>query len=418
MSDVIRIAAVLAICAALPALAAESNRVTAIEVDGPRVVIHGSKKPDFSAFKLADPARLVVDLAGADVTGAAAPASVHKDGISGVTVAQFDEGATKVGRIVVALEADARYDVTGRGNDVVVVIGEPQAAAGSADSNLVVSLEDAREVAHPATRLLAVSVQGEGSRAKVSLATDGEVARFTLVELKNPGRLALDLHGIASSARHQNTGAGPLKGVRVAKRDGGVRVVLDASGDAMPKYQVVRTGSALVVSVGEAKVAKAAPAAKPAAPARAESRPMTAQAEETSSKLARVRAVDLRTDGGATRVVVDCDGPVQFEVKRPDATTAVLVLQDSDLPDRLERNLDAGSLRAPVTMLSSYRTRGKPGEVQIVATMRPGTTDAVEAVKGVLTWKFGGPQAVAQAQPAAAAPRAPAIANETRACVL
>ncbi len=306
MSVVIRIAAGVAICAALPAVAAESNRVTAIEVDGPHVVVHGSKRPDFSAFKLADPARLVVDLAGADVTGASAPASVHKDGIAGVTVAQFDEGATKVGRIVVALEADARYDVSARGNDVVVAIGQ-QAAAESADSNLVVALEDAREVARPATHLRAVSVQGEGAHATVSLATDGEVARFDLVELKNPGRLALDLHGIASSARHQNAGAGPLKGVRVAKRDGGVRVVLDASGDAMPKYLVVRTDGALTVSVGEEKVAQAAPAAKPAPPAkpaRAESRPMTAPADEVSSKLALVRAVDLRTDGGATRVVV------------------------------------------------------------------------------------------------------------------
>ena len=101
--QVIWTAAALVLCAALPAKAgAGANRVTGIEVDGPRLVIHGTQKPEFSAFKLAQPARLVVDLAGADVTGATAPAAVHKDGIAGVTVAQFDEGTTKVGRIVVA----------------------------------------------------------------------------------------------------------------------------------------------------------------------------------------------------------------------------------------------------------------------------------------------------------------------------
>ncbi|MFL5373341.1 MAG: type IV pilus secretin PilQ, partial [Myxococcales bacterium] len=136
---------------------------------------------------------------------------------------------------------------------------------------------------------------------------------------------------------------------------------------------------------------------------------------DAAPALAQVRAVDLRTDGGKTRVVVDCDGPVQFEVSRPDANTAVLAMKGAALPERLERNLDASSLKAPVTMLSSYRVPGKPGEVQIVAAMRPGTTDAVEANKNVLTWNFGGTQAKAEAQPAKAAPQAGAMAMQTRA---
>src|SRR3954469_22008004 len=47
--------------------------------------------------------------------------------------------------------------------------------------------------------------------------------------------------------------------------------------------------------------------------------------------------------------------------------------------------------------------------------MRPGTTDAVEANKNVLTWNFGGTQAKAEAQPAKAAPQAGAMAMQTRA---
>src|SRR5256885_9930969 len=169
--------AALVLCAAMPAKAAASaNRVTAIEVDGPRIVVHGTQKPDFSAFKLAQPARLVVDLAGADVTGAAAPAAVHKDGIAGGTVAQFDEGATRVGRIVVALDSDARYQVSAQGNDLVVVIGQPAVAtAAAADPNLVASREDSREVASPASHLQSVAVKGSSGEARtVVLATDGE----------------------------------------------------------------------------------------------------------------------------------------------------------------------------------------------------------------------------------------------------
>src|SRR5436305_12247555 len=192
--QVIWTAAALVLCAALPAKAgAGANRVTAVEVDGPRVVVHGTQKPDFSAFKLSQPARLVVDLSGADVTGAVAPAAVHKDGIGGVTVAQFDEGSTKVGRIVVALDSDARYDVTAKGNDLIVVIGTPAADEGqkpAAASSVVATSEDVQDVAHPATRLEAVAVKGEGESRTVVLRTDGDVAHFGIVELKNPGRLA------------------------------------------------------------------------------------------------------------------------------------------------------------------------------------------------------------------------------------
>src|SRR3954469_8181127 len=174
-------AAALVLCAALPAKAgAGANRATAIEVDGPRGVVHGTQKPAFSAFKLSQPARLVVDLSGADVTGAFAPAAVHKDGIGGVSVAQFDEGSTNVGRIVVALDSDARYDVSAKGNDLIVAIG----GTGSADeaqkppggSHTLASREEVEDVAHPATRLEAVAVKGEGESSTVVLATDGEVA--------------------------------------------------------------------------------------------------------------------------------------------------------------------------------------------------------------------------------------------------
>jgi type IV pilus assembly protein PilQ len=311
---------------------------------------------------------------------------------------------------------------------------------------MVATSEDMRDVGHPYTRLESVVVKGEGESRTVVLTTDGEVAHFGIVELKNPGRLALDLHRVASSAQHNTAATGPLKAVRVAKHDDGVRVVLDASGDAMPKYEVVRGEKALTVKVGEAKARKekvavetkmAEERALPASPVAEASRPENTAAEKPAPALkkaaksemqptlavdaaqalalAHVRAVDLRTDGGKTRVVVDCDGPVQFEVTRPDANTAVLAMKGADLPERLERNLDASSLKAPVTMLSSYRVPGKPGEVQIVATMRAGTTDALEANKSTLTWNFGGPQARAEAQPAKSAPHAAAMALQTRA---
>jgi type IV pilus assembly protein PilQ len=414
-------AAMLAV-AAPAARAAAPNRVASVEVDGPRVIVHGSERPDFTVFKLADPTRLVVDLASADVTQARAPAAVHKDGIAGVSVEQFDENESRVGRVVVALEGDAKYDVAARGNDLVVTLAPAQAAvrpavqpaaapprpqpaappAAPSDPNVVVSREDFVEVASPARKLRAISVAGDDEQAVVRLEADGPIGSFGLTELRNPGRLALDLHGMKSSARHGTEGAGPLKGVRVAPRDGGVRVVLDAEGDAMPKYDVQRGPSGLLVRVGEAKVARGGTptATAPAAPRH------ELEATQVQPQLAQVKAVDLRTDEGKTRVLVVLDQPVKFDVTRPDPATAVLTLHGATLPERLERNLDASALGGPVTMLSSYRSPAAPGDVKIVASTRPGTPDSIDAVKGALTWRFGGPQPVAQGQATQAAPKA------------
>ena len=71
-------------------------------------------------------------------------------------------------------------------------MGEAPAAAPTPDPNVVLSREDAIKTRHPAHKFSAVEVSGKDV-ASVRITTDGEVAKFGLVELKNPGRLALDL---------------------------------------------------------------------------------------------------------------------------------------------------------------------------------------------------------------------------------
>jgi type IV pilus assembly protein PilQ len=409
-------AAMLAAAAPQASAATALNRVASVEIDGPRVVVHGSARPDYTVFKLDQPARLVVDLASADVTRASAPAAVHKNGIAGISVAQFDEKESRVGRVVVALEGESKYDVATRGNDLVMTIAPVSAAPAAApapaasaaapsDPNVVAVRDESVEAAAPAQRLRAVSVAGDEEEAVVRLETDGQVAKLVVTELRNPGRLALDLGGLRSSARRSTEGAGHVTGVRIARRDDGVRVVLDSDAASMPKYDVQRSSVGLIVRVGEQKVASAA---KPLADAPGDGATMAVP-------LASVKAVDLRTDEGKARVLVAVDQPVKYEVTRPDPGTAVLTLHGATLPERLERNLDATALGGPVTMLSSYRSPGTPGDVKIVASTRPGIPDEVEAVNGALTWKFGGQttrtQQAAQPAPLAAADRSGAPAE-------
>ncbi|HYG68824.1 MAG TPA: AMIN domain-containing protein, partial [Anaeromyxobacteraceae bacterium] len=66
------------------ARAAEPNRIRAVDVaekDGVvELAIQGSRPPSYTVFKLQDPPRLVVDLAGADVSAVASPVAVGKGG--------------------------------------------------------------------------------------------------------------------------------------------------------------------------------------------------------------------------------------------------------------------------------------------------------------------------------------------------
>jgi type IV pilus assembly protein PilQ len=427
-------AAVLALlCGAAQANAATGagNRITGVELSaGGKIAIHGTGKPSFTVFKLADPPRLVVDLAGADISAIASPLELRRGGVLGVTTAQFDEAGIQVARVVIALAGDVRYDAVAAGNDLVVEVGEPvpqaprsrstdvalakaapaaatpSPAAAPADPNVVSTSEDAIDVAHPARRLSSISVEGEGSRAVVRVRTDGEIAHFTLIELKEPGRLAFDLHGVSARAQ-KAPGAGPVSSVRVAKHDDGVRVVLDGAAASFPLFEIARRPDGLDVKVGSPAVA-----GNPRAEASVE---VAAAAQSVASPLVNVRTVDLRTGEGRTEVAIAMDAPVKFEVTRPDAGTAVLTLHGATLPERLERNVDATALGGDLTMLSAFRVPGKPGEVRVIAAVKPGTRDSIDASKSGLSWKFGEAHSLAQAQPAAApARRAAAMAAEQR----
>ncbi|HUJ24737.1 MAG TPA: AMIN domain-containing protein, partial [Myxococcales bacterium] len=395
----------------LPAAASASVKVTSVEAQDGKLIIHATQKPEFTVFKLSGPPRVVIDLNGGDVTAAARQVEVHQGGIAGYSGAQFDEGQTKVGRIVVALEGDAKYDVSSAGSDLVLTVQMPEAAkaaapavapkapAAPADPNLVQTRDDAVEVKNPAHKLAGVTVTASSGQAAVKVATDGEIAKYTLTELKNPGRLALDLHGVSGRAASA-PGAGLVKGVRVAKHGDGVRVVVDSGSDAMPKYEIARTATGLDVRVGEQKIVeKVAEVAKPAAP---------------KSNLVPIRAVELRTIEGRTEVLVAAEATVRFEIIRPDAQTSVLTIHGASLPDRLERNLDASSLGGPVAALASYRVPGTEGDVKVVATVAKGTADDMAAQGGTLIWKFKGAAPVTQAA-TTPAPKAAAMASEARA---
>src|SRR5512133_1938317 len=91
-----------------PPRAAEPNVIRAIDVaerdGGVELAIQGTRPPSYTVFKLQDPPRLVVDLAGADVSALASPVAVGKGGVVSVSTAQYKDERSALGRVVVALD--------------------------------------------------------------------------------------------------------------------------------------------------------------------------------------------------------------------------------------------------------------------------------------------------------------------------
>ena len=102
--------------------AAPDNRLKGISVEenteGTLITIEGSGTPTFSAFRLQDPPRLLVDIAGAEVTGRQGTVEVYNGVVAQVGTIAFGSGDKKTVRVIVTFEKDSPLRRARRGSTV------------------------------------------------------------------------------------------------------------------------------------------------------------------------------------------------------------------------------------------------------------------------------------------------------------
>jgi type IV pilus assembly protein PilQ len=416
------------------ARAAELNTLRDLKVvqtgSGAQVVVSGTRAPTFTVFRLSGPERLVVDLSSADATGIKG----HHSGqgpVSGVVASQFSDERASVGRVLVALHQAAQYDVRADGNRVIISVDgaavearaaeakaapvtpaapEPKAApavasaapapvvaaaprpaapepqekrAAALPENVVAAEADEREVSRPARRITRLSF----ARDTLSIRADGEVARYEVLELADPPRLAVDVYGVGLSARAPRVRSDLLKDVRVGAHPDKVRLVLDVRGQ-MPGYQVERTGRGLEVVLG-GKVARR-PAALADTPEKvvAENEPLRTSPVDAQPAPVEVRDLTFDENESGGRVNLKLSGAVVWKVERPDPRSAVLSLENAKLPRRLERSLDTSALETPVKMISAFAVPGEGNRVRVVVAADGAIEENVSQVAGGLSWRL------------------------------
>ena len=390
------------------------NVIRAVDVadrDGTvEVEIRATRAPSYTVFKLQDPPRLVVDVSGGDVSGVASPIRVDRGGVASVSTAQYQDEKTSVGRVVIALDAAARYEVAPQGETVRVKVipgaaapdaqaavrpvpaaeslpaipdatvasvaeapaAQPAVPATPGDDNVVLRRVDESVSKAAATAVTGVKVDGD----RVVVQTNGPVGVFEVIELRSPPRVAIDLVGIQKAPTKAMTAGAGFTQVRFGRGEGKVRVVLDAAED-VHGVQVTRTDNGLSIRTASAVAAAAAPRTSPAAVPEAVAAPAPVVAP------ALVPVHDLKISQSGTTARIEVAGRVEHAISRPDARTMVLTLEGARLPKRLERSVDTSGLSGPLLMVSSFNQPS--GKVRVVVTLRGEASDEiVETSKGLI----------------------------------
>ena len=172
-------------------------------------------------------------------------------------------------------------------------------------------------------------------------------------------------------------------------------------------------------------VAAPASTAKPAAPAASPTAPVTTAsslpakilvpenkpAPATTTTTGRTRSITLRTpsqvraidfvdEPSHASVIIDVDQSATFSVERMAGHRLSLRIEHSELPDGLERNMDATEYLGPVKVISSYRDRAARGTVRVDVDLAEDVPNRVRLQGTRIFWDFDKAQGKAPSLPA------------------
>ncbi len=268
--------------------------------DGGRaqIVIEASQPLDYTAFRLTDPPRIVIDLPGAAL---GETAGVHPPGsplVSSLSATEVDEGPNRIARVEIGVDPSTTFTVTPGAEartltveltGQAVALAEPAGVAPSAPtldatvaavadapapqvsaspSDLTVpgvspSAQPAATAPSPAPAaataapgpviVKSVASKTAGGTTELVIEASGPIAKYEIFRLASPARLVLDIQDAKSRVTKRRIpvkGDPRVKSVRLGSHQSKVRVVLDLAGAGDSVYQVSPDPRGLVVTLG------------------------------------------------------------------------------------------------------------------------------------------------------------------------
>ena len=402
---------------------ASIEKITVME-NGRDVLIEASGVLTYTAFKLTEPDRLIIDLPSADVKKVSAPIDVNNDFITSITAASYgDEGSTPIARVEIGLKQGIAHELR-KGDGSILVRLNQEAAPGQdltavVESIAVAAASDplpapepllpqgdavkeepasmvakASDVAPPpdevkesrkADKLLAIEARQENGATVIRIIGNGAIGDFNAIDIDKKGspRLVVDVWNVGSSIPKKGIDVNTphFKKIRIGEYPNKTRLVFDAKLKTLPPYTIERSGDSLVIIAGNGNAKKTdqisasdSQAAPPPSLAVVQAIPPPPASPEPD-EYARLTGVDFKQLTGKAQLTLTLSGKADYKLtKNADDVGFVLDIAGAVISGELERTLDASRLRTPVASISSFHLPSETGKtVRIVVKLKEKT---------------------------------------------
>ncbi|MCL2315050.1 MAG: type IV pilus secretin PilQ [Proteobacteria bacterium] len=296
-----------------------------------------------------------------------------------------------------------------------------QSAALQQQSNIVSQKTDEQAVKKQAKKIQSINFNNN----RLIVLADGEFKKFDVYELSNPSRIAIDIFEVQSNIRLPIH----LKSVRQGNHPEKVRIVLDLSEPPISwKVSRLKSGLILTLNTNESKANESKANESKANESNVDETnedslgtlnlnegenspetilsnnkntvvelPAKTGRSERSALLKDIRFIEVQKGGN---IEITLSGTPKWKVNRPDAHSAVLTVNHTHLPAKLERNLDVSAYSTPIQMINTFKSGAENEHVQIVVTSEVEVEEVVQKTKNGLLWKFIASKAVVQSEKA------------------
>jgi type IV pilus assembly protein PilQ len=413
--------------------------------EGDAVLIEADGPVQYTAFRLTDPPRLIVDLPDVDVSLVESSMEIDNNFLTEIKAISYGDGDQQIARVEIGLRQGINHDVKSGEDSVLVnlekdvyIPGESIYEEGVFFEETLAEEETIEEITPPgqeylfpeaaapteeveaveeAKKLLNMDFSSDRDTTVVKIVADGAIGNYISFGLDDPPRFVIDIWGVGSSlARHNVSIGGPhIERVRVGLHPDKVRLVFDSSMAEVPNHLIDKKGDAMVLTFGSAAVSVPEgprvvkePEAIPSEPEELvlkeplEEGGVFREEEET----VQVEEVDFRKLRDSARLTVVTSAKPSYKVKESmDGKTITLDIKDALIPEKLKATLDASELGTPVATISSFQSSLKPEmDVRILVRLRDEAFYDVSGYGNTINIDFPLKRAVREKAAAMAAP--------------
>ncbi len=238
----------LVIAEALPETAGVIDSIHVVEANNGNILsIHGSKPFTYTAAKLSNPLRIVLDIPDFVAEHGLTPSPYESGVIGTITTRAIEERDEAFCRIEIELKQDVPYEVKAESQELQIRCENPPAVLQAAHEGEVAKVSEEKVKKPDLKKILKVSLSQD--QCGLRILSDSEMGNYTSFVLKNPPRLVVDVAGadyrLVENLPSIRTSV--VEKVNVGIHPDKIRFVVHFL-EQVPRYTVTQEGTALNIS--------------------------------------------------------------------------------------------------------------------------------------------------------------------------